>query len=141
MHYSWSAFVYVNHPLLSLLIVKRIGISVGGGLVDAREDSLRTDDTPCRATTLRLGQGIVEPILLMRAHHAAAGVVLDLVDVVRVPVEIGDRAVVLTSVKHDEINELANLEGPPDAKIVVHIDLPSRMSDVPQFQFKQSIFT
>lgn len=44
-------------------------------------------------------------------------------DVVGVPVQVRNGAVVLSSVKHDQIKEGAELEVSPDSKIVVHLDL------------------
>lgn len=44
-------------------------------------------------------------------------------DVVGVPVQVGDRAVVLAGVQHDDIQERSELEAPPDAQVVVHLDL------------------
>lgn len=38
-------------------------------------------------------------------------------------IEIGDRAVVLAGVEHDEVDEGVEGEAPPDSEIVVHIDL------------------
>lgn len=48
-------------------------------------------------------------------------------DIVCVPVQIRDRAVVMPRVEHDEIKERANGEGSPDAKIIVHFDLAERV--------------
>ena len=45
-------------------------------------------------------------------------------DVVGVPIEIGNTAIVLSSVQHDEVQKGAELEASPDAEIVGHLDLP-----------------
>lgn len=63
------------------------------------------------------------PILLTAAHHGAADVVRDLVHVVGVPVQVGDGAVVLACVEHDQVEERADGERAPDTEIVIHLDL------------------
>ena len=105
------------------VVVERVGVAVGDGLVDAREDRLAADDAPGGAAGLGLHEGVVEPVFLARAHHAAAGVVGEFVHVVRVPVQVCDAAVVLARVEHDEVEKVANLEVAPDTEIVVHINL------------------
>ena len=105
------------------VVVERVDVAVRDALVDAREDGLRPDDTPGGAAICGLHEGVVEPIFLAGAQHAAAGVVADLAHVVGVPVEVGDGAIVLAGVEHDEVEEGAELEGAPDAQIVVHFDL------------------
>ena len=47
-------------------------------------------------------------------------------DVIRVPVEVCDGAVVLPRVEHHEVDERADAERPPDAQVVVHFDLADR---------------
>ena len=67
-----------------------------------------------------------EPIFLTTTHHRAARVVRDLVDVMSIPVQIGDGPIVLTSVKHDKVKERADREAPPNPQIVVHLNLANR---------------
>jgi hypothetical protein len=69
---------------------------------------------------------VVEPVFLSAAHHTSTGIVADVVDVVGVPVEIGDGAVVLTGIKHDQIEQAADAEASPDTKVIVHLDLTDR---------------
>jgi hypothetical protein len=57
------------------------------------------------------------------AHERASGIVAELRDVVVVPIEGRDGAIVVARVEHDEIEELADLKGAPYAEIVVHVDL------------------
>jgi hypothetical protein len=38
-------------------------------------------------------------------------------DVVRIPVQVGDGAVVLSSIEHDQVDEVADLEVSPDAEL------------------------
>ena len=66
---------------------------------------LRSHHTPCG---LRVHERRIEPILLATAHHRASCVVRNLVDVVCVPVQVGDRSVILARVQHDQINERPN---------------------------------
>jgi hypothetical protein len=47
-------------------------------------------------------------------------------DVVGVPVEIGNGAVVLTGIKHDQIKQTSNAEASPDTEVIVHFDLTDR---------------
>lgn len=95
-------------------------------LVHAAEDDLVADDAPRRPARRAVLELAVEPRLLPGAHQAAAGVVGDLVYVVRVPVQVGDGAVVLTRVEHDQVKEIAKAEISPDAQIVVHFHLADR---------------
>lgn len=44
-------------------------------------------------------------------------------DIISVPVEVGDAAIVLASVEHNEIHKISNLEISPDSKIVIHLNL------------------
>lgn len=44
-------------------------------------------------------------------------------NVVRVPVEVSDTAIVLAGVEHDKIHEITDLEVTPDSKIVIHLNL------------------
>jgi hypothetical protein len=44
-------------------------------------------------------------------------------DVVGVPVEIGNGAVVLTGIKHDQIKQTSNAEASPDTEVIVHLNL------------------
>ena len=76
--------------------------------------SLTTNQTPCSTSILALGKLTVEPALLSGTHHTTSGVVADLMDVVRVPVKIGDGSVVLPGVEHDQIEKTSDGETPPD---------------------------
>jgi hypothetical protein len=105
------------------VIIERVNIIVRDGLVDLGKDSLRADDAPSRASRLGSDEIRVKPMFLPRAHHGAAGIVGDVVDVVGVPVQISDPAVVMTSVEHDQVHNIAKGERPPDTQIVVHLDL------------------
>jgi hypothetical protein len=66
---------------------------------------------------------VVEPVFLSAAHHASTGIVADVMDVVGVPVEIGNGAVVLTGIKHDQIKQTSNAEASPDTEVIVHLNL------------------
>ena len=92
------------------VVIQRIDITVGFRLVDAAEDTLRPDQTPGGATVGRVDQRVVEPVLLAGAHHGAAGIVGDVVDVTRVPIQIGDRAVVVAGVQKNQVDQVANRE-------------------------------
>jgi len=46
--------------------------------------------------------------------------------IIGVPVQICDGPVVLASVQHGQIDELADRERPPNSQVVVHVDLPDR---------------
>jgi hypothetical protein len=105
------------------VVVEGVGVTVGGRLVDAGEDGLRADKTPCGTTVGRLSQLVVEPVFLSAAHHASTGIVADVMDVVGVPVEIGNGAVVLTGIKHDQIKQTSNAEASPDTEVIVHLNL------------------
>lgn len=43
--------------------------------------------------------------------------------IVRVPIQVGDGSIVLTGVKHDQVNQGADGEGSPDTQIVIHFHL------------------
>lgn len=109
-----------------LVVVVGVAGAVDDGLVEAREDGLRADEAPGGAARGARGELVVQPVLLPRAHHRAPGVVGDRVDVVRVPVQVGDGPVVLPRVEHHQVEQLADAEGAPDAQVVVHLDLPDR---------------
>ena len=119
-----------------------------------REDDLVPDDAPRGAPLRRLAQLVVEPVLLVRAHERAARVVSDVRDVIVVPAfdgegegvlacralmmaierkkrgwgwqltQTSDAAVVVARVDNDQVHQLAQLERPPHAEVVVQIDLP-----------------
>ena len=131
--------ILVRKISIPCIIVQRIDVTGSNRFVLARENGLRANETPCRTTSLRFGELVIEPGLLSSTHHGAAGVVADLVDVVtmschnavsrlhasysRIPVEISDRSVIITSIQHDKVDQSAQVERSPDAKIVVHLHL------------------
>lgn len=57
----------------------------------------------------------VEPVFLARAHERSTGVVGDGMDVVSVPVEVCDGAVIVPGVEHQEVDEFSDAEVSPDA--------------------------
>lgn len=57
------------------------------------------------------------------AHHGAASIIGDLLHVIRVPVEIGDGAVIRARVQHDQVDQIAQLEAAPDSQVVIKLDL------------------
>ena len=69
------------------------------------EDNLGADDPPSRSTISGSAELIVEPILLSTAHQSPTSVVGDGVDVVCVPIEVGNGAIVLSRVQHEKIEE------------------------------------
>lgn len=105
------------------IVVKRVGVTISSRLVDAGEDGLRTDQTPSGTTIGGLRQLVVEPVLLSATHHRSSSIVAELVNVIGVPVKIGDGAVVLTSVEHDQVEQTTNAEASPDTEVVVHLNL------------------
>jgi hypothetical protein len=126
---------------IPLICVK--GVPIDCAVVHAAEDDLVTNNSPGGAAVLRLRQASVEPILLGTAHKRATGVVHKFRNVVIVPVECGYATVVVSSVKHDytrislhycsslhilltQIEQLAHLEVPPNAEIIVQVDLAYR---------------
>jgi hypothetical protein len=92
------------------IVVQGVDIAVGFAFVEAGEDGLRADQAPGGAAGGGVLEGVVEPVFLARAHHGSASVVGDGVDVIGVPVQICDAAVVLAGVQHDEIHEGTNSE-------------------------------
>lgn len=56
-------------------------------------------------------------------HDGAASIVGDLLHVIRVPVEIGNGSVVRARVQHDQVDQVAQLEAPPDSQVVIELDL------------------
>lgn len=102
------------------IIIKRVYISVRNGFIDSGEDGLGTDHPPS-CSSLRRGLELAkEPILLATTHHRAPCVIRYLVYVMCIPVKIGDRSIVLTSVKHDEIKQCADRKASPNSQVVVH---------------------
>lgn len=77
----------------------------------------------CSAALGRGAQFSVEPLFLARAHQRPRGFVADQRDVALVVSQAGDAPVVVAGVDDDEVEELAHLEGAPDAEIVVEIYL------------------
>jgi len=65
-------------------------------------------------------------VLLAGAHERAARVVRDGMHVVSIPVQVGDGAVVVARVEHEEVDKLADAEGAPDAQVVIHFHLADR---------------
>lgn len=53
-------------------------------------------------------------------------------NIIRVPVEVGNGSIVMTSIEHNDIEKGTNGEAPPDAQVVVHLDLTGdRVSNAP----------
>lgn len=63
------------------------------------------------------------PVLLLTTHKRPASIILDLSDIVSIPIERRDRPIVVPSIKHNQINKLAQREATPDSEIVIHVDL------------------
>ena len=105
------------------IIIKWINISIGNGLIDPREDSLRSDHSPCCSPLRRRLELAVEPIFLATTHHRAACVVGDLVDVMCIPVQIGDGSIVVTSIKHYKVKQCTDRKASPNSQIVIHFNL------------------
>lgn len=59
----------------------------------------------------------------MATHECAASVIDEFCHIVVVPVQGRDRAIIIASIKHYEVKKLTNLECPPYAKVVIHVDL------------------
>jgi hypothetical protein len=67
------------------------------------------------------------PILLIRTHKSATSIIRDLSNIIIVPAaKSGDAPVVVAGVKHDQVDQLAEGEVPPNSQIVVHINLSDR---------------
>lgn len=49
-------------------------------------------------------------------------------NVVGVPVKVGERSVIMTCIEHDQIEQRPDGEGSPDTEIVVHLDLSTVQS-------------
>ena len=64
---------------------------------------LRTNHSPRGSAFLGLDELVVKPILLSTTHHGASSVIGYRVDVVGVPVQIGDGSIVLPRIEHDQI--------------------------------------
>lgn len=109
------------------------------GVVDAREDELVANESPRRTAILALTQLIVEPVLLTAAHEGARGVVDELLNVVVVPAELGDAAIVAAGIEHDQIQELAHLERTPDAQIIIHVHLADSDVELVSFEGEESL--
>jgi hypothetical protein len=63
----------------------------------------------------------------LRSHKSAPSIVRNLSHVIVVPAaKSGDAPVVVTGVEHDQVDQLAEGEVPPDAKVVVHVYLSDR---------------
>ena len=56
------------------------------------------------------------PVLLIRSHKSASRIVRDLSHVVGIPVKSGDTPVVVASVEHDQVDQLAEGEVSPNSK-------------------------
>jgi hypothetical protein len=95
-------------------VVTRKDLAITPILSDTREDDLVANDSPSSTSVLRLTKGPVEPVLLTTSHEGTAGVVPNHVDILVIPVEGGDAAVVVSCVEDDQIEKLAHLEGSPD---------------------------
>ena len=72
------------------VVVQRVLVAESDGEVEAREDGLAADDAPGGLALGGPDKLVVEPIFLSAAHHRPAGVIGDVVDVVGVPVKVGD---------------------------------------------------
>ena len=56
------------------------------------------------------------PVLLIRSHKSASSIVGDLSHIVVVPAaKSGDTPVVVAGVEHDQVDQLAEREVPPDS--------------------------
>lgn len=92
----------ITHPCI---VVEWIHIAICNGFIDPRENGLRSDHSPSCTPFRRSLKLAVEPIFLPTAHHRAACIIRDLVDVMCIPVQIGDGSVVVTSIKHDKVKQ------------------------------------
>lgn len=72
---SLKRAVAVSLVPIPCVVIQRINISISNGLVNAREDGLGPDDTPCSCPLLRGDELAIEPILLPTTHHGTACVV------------------------------------------------------------------
>ena len=100
--------------------------TISAGVIhELGEKHLVSDNSPCGSSLGRLAQPAIEPVLLPRAHQRPRGVVVDFFDIGVVPTQSGNAAVIVPGVEHDEVQELAHLEGTPDSEIVVQLDLPT----------------
>ena len=88
--------------------------------VEGGEKELLTEDAPCR---LRGRELSVEPRFLAMAEDRAGSFVLDVLDVAGVPVQIRDAAIVIACIQHDQIDQPTDLEGSPNAEVIIHLDL------------------
>ena len=84
-------------------VITRKNLAITPILSDTREDDLVANDSPGSTSVLRLTKRSIEPVLLTTSHESAAGIIADHVDVVVVPVEAGDAAVVVSGVEDDQI--------------------------------------
>jgi hypothetical protein len=50
----------------------------------------------------------------LEIRTAATGVIRDGMDIVGIPVQVGDRAVILSGIEHHEVKQIAELEVSPD---------------------------
>ena len=108
------------------IIIERIYVSICNRLVNAGENSLRSHNSPSCCSLCGRLKLAKEPIFLSTAHHWACRVIRDLVDIVRVPVQISDASIVLTSVENDKVKQCTNGEASPNSQIVVHLNLADR---------------
>ena len=109
--------------LVSIPLISVEGLAVDSGIVHAAKDDLVADDSPGCAPLMRVGETSIEPVLLSAAHERSTRIIDELLNVVVVPIQSGDAAVVIASVKHDEIEQLSHLEAAPDAQVVIEINL------------------
>jgi len=105
-------------------------VIVDRAVVHSREDDLITNDSPRSPTLVGFGELVVKPVLLEASHQRTTGIVLEIFNVVIVPVKRRDRPVIVACVEHDEVKELSHLEITPDPKIVVHVDLANTVLDI-----------
>jgi hypothetical protein len=84
---------------------------------------LTTDDSPRSSPLVGFDEVAVEPVLLSGSHHRAAGIVRDGVYEISIGVDIGDGTVILTGIKHQQVNKGTDLEVSPDTETIVHINL------------------
>lgn len=51
-------------------------------------------------------------------------------DVIGIPVKIGDGSIVLPGIQHDEIEQRSDRKTPPNPEVIVHFDLPSSVNTI-----------
>jgi len=90
------------------------------------EDNLLPDNSPDGTTIFGLRQRVIKPVFLSGPHHRAVRKVSHGSNQVMIVVDVCHISVIVAGIQHGKIQELSDLEVPPDPELIKSGNLPDR---------------